>query len=244
MQFLKQMKKREFIEMGLKTAIGILLGIIVIFFMEAMIYSIHMKSIPNNKTFGGAPNKAVYYVVEDDANKFDIYVHHTDTDQWGLKSKDITKAKLDAALIPNGQFYGLGSARYKIVVSNGDIIEESNNTSPLNQVIQEYESNNEGITFDVFTRSNIQGEYPSSANATGLTYEQLLREFKEGGEYGNNKVYFRQQNCFELSISGTHYVVMVLFLVAIAGVYAWRFTLIHKEYKKLEKKFNKTGKIF
>jgi len=73
-------------------------------------------------------------------------------------------------------------------------------------------------------------------------YEAL----KQPGELLDSakKVINRAPNCFDIYINGVHYAVMVVFILAIGGVYAWRFTLIAKEYKKLVRRFNKTGKIF
>ena len=49
---------------------------------------------------------------------------------------------------------------------------------------------------------------------------------------------------FDVSINGVHYIVMAGFIVAILGLYGWRFYKLDKEYKGFEKKFKKTGKIF
>ena len=45
MEFIKRMKKREFIEMGLKTLAAILAAFLAIILMEGMIYSIELNAL-------------------------------------------------------------------------------------------------------------------------------------------------------------------------------------------------------
>jgi len=61
---------------------------------------------------------------------------------------------------------------------------------------------------------------------------------------GYNEIVWRTPNAFEVSITGTHYVVMAVFIAGILGFYGWRFFKLNDEYKKFEKKYQKTGKIF
>ncbi|MBQ3502469.1 MAG: hypothetical protein IJA72_02280 [Clostridia bacterium] len=61
---------------------------------------------------------------------------------------------------------------------------------------------------------------------------------------GYKDVIWRAPNAFDVSIKGVHFVVMALFIVAILGLYGWRFYRINKEYKGFEKKLHKTGNIF
>lgn len=174
MEFLNRMKKREYIEMGLKTAIGVLLGIIVIFLMEAMITSIYMKSIDNREgSYPSTAESSVYYVIENSDNTYDIYLNYepNGADVWVLHYDNCSQEKYEALWETDGELY----------------------------------------------RSN---------------------HSEKGG------VIFREPNCFDIFINWAHYLVMVIFIMAIGGVYAWRFTLISKEYKKLAKKLNKTGKVF
>ena len=168
MEFLKRMKKREFIEMGLKTAIGVLLGIIVIFLMEAMICNIYMDAINGVESYASTPDESVYYVIDNKDDTYDIYINYQpdEADTWARVSDNLSKE----------------------------------------------------------------------------AYEKL---WQDGGNLKEaKKVIYRAPNCFDIYINGIHYAVMIVFILAIGGVYAWRFTLISKEYKKLERKFNKTGKVF
>ena len=74
-------------------------------------------------------------------------------------------------------------------------------------------------------------------HSTTMTEDQILND-------GYGKVVFRAPNPFDVSISTTHYIVMVVFEVAVLGFYGWRFYKLNSEYKSFEKKYQKTGKIF
>jgi len=84
MEFLKCMKKREYIEMGLKTAIGVILGIIVIFLMEAMICNIYLDAINNVSNYQYSADESVCYVIENKNDTYDIYLNYQpeDADVW------------------------------------------------------------------------------------------------------------------------------------------------------------------
>ena len=55
MEFIKRMRKREFVEMTLKTISAILAAFLAIILMEGMIYSIELNAIRNHS------NVAVFY---------------------------------------------------------------------------------------------------------------------------------------------------------------------------------------
>ena len=253
MQFLKMMRKREFIEMGLKTAVGILLGIIAIFFMEAMIHNIYMNAIRDNKKYTGQSSKAEYYIVENDDKTYDVYLHYNDDNgNWALKYDNISQEKLDEKLADSGDMFSYRAQLYKIVAkqdgqSDVEYTFGTNNTSAYSQVQTAYSTSNEGVTFDLYKKKEIDDDYSQTANYSNLTYAQLTNLFSQPGEfkeYSTIKIFWRAPNCFDVYMNGVHYAVMALFLLAIGGIFAWRFTLIAKEYKKLERKFQKTGKIF
>lgn len=61
---------------------------------------------------------------------------------------------------------------------------------------------------------------------------------------GYEKVVWDTPNPFDVSITGTHYIVISVFIAGILGFYGWRFYKMNKEYSKMENKFKKTGKIF
>lgn len=159
MEFLKKMKSREMLQMGLKTIAAVVIGIILIFLMEGMIFGIYMNKINNNKESSGhITSNCTAYCVEQENDIYKVYVHNTDA---------------------------------------------------------------KGL--DIFV--------------VELTKEQI-----EDRNYG--KTLYRAPNPFDFSITGVHYVVMGVFIVAILGLYGWRFYKLHREYVTFEKKFKKTGKIF
>lgn len=168
MEFLNKMKKREFIEMGLKTAIAVLIGVIVIFLMEAMIFNIRIKAVEN----------------------------HT------------------------------GQTMYTKIVTCYELADERNDDGEIIKGEIYLDTTNGWKHFDINSEKD---------------FETYLGNHEDDGF---KTIKGRKPNAFELSINGVHYVVMVLFLLLIGGVFTWRFTLISKEYKKLERKFKKTGKIF
>ena len=158
MDFLKQMKKREVIEMCLKTVAVVMLGLILIILMEGMIYGIYMNKINDNTTSQYAAGDCIAYCEEVGDDEFKVYLNYTRDDSWSVK----------------------------LINSNKEGIENS----------------------------------------------------------GYKDVIWHTPNAFDVSISGVHYVVMAAFIVAILGLYGWRFYKLEKEYIKLETRFKKTGKIF
>lgn len=251
MEFIKRMKKREFIEMGLKLAIGLLIGIIVIFFMEAMINSIYIKKIKENTSVSGNVAELEYYIDNLDNGKYDVYTHYRDSNEWARLTihTEISKEKLDAFLKEAGDMYGFPTNRYKIVANDGsaDITFELNAASqaPIDQVKANAETLNTGYTFSISTKDSAEASYETAHE--DLTYEELVALFEAPGafvEASTTKIFWRRPHCFDVYMNGWHYVVMVLFLAAISGVFVWRFLLINKEYKKIEKRFKKTGKVF
>jgi len=181
MEFLNKIKRSEIIQMVLKGVIGVLLGIIVVFFMEAMIYNIYFNALEKSSSITtGADHKTVLYVDEVAENEYQVYM------------------------------FANGKARLNITpkFATSDMLNKDKN----------------------YTEEGLAKLYVL------LEQDTSIPDFK---------VYKRQPNCFDLgSINGVHYAVIVVFLLGIAGVFAWRISLILKEYKKLEKKFKKTGKIF
>ena len=73
--------------------------------------------------------------------------------------------------------------------------------------------------------------------SSNYTKEQIA-----SAKYGD--VVYRTPNAFDVSITGTHYIVMLIFEGIVLGFYGWRFYKLEKEYKGFEKKYKKTGKIF
>ena len=163
MDFIKQMKKREFIEMGLKTLAAMLAAFLLIILMEGMIYSIKLNAIVENKTNTGSDSNSTiaYCVKEDDDKYFVIYYNEGKSTEWAATANVyLTEAECKAM---------------------------------------------EGRTA--------------------------------------KKVYMRAPNAFELSITGTHYIIMAVFVSAVAGFFVYKFMSLSKSYKKIEDEFIKTGTI-
>ena len=158
MEFLKKMKSREMIEMALKTLVAVLVGVILIFLMERMIYGIYMNKIEENKAPQYVASDCIAYCEEVGEDEYKVYLHNETSGSWHIKITNMSKNEIE----------------------------------------------NDGYA----------------------------------------KVVYRKPNAFDVSITGTHYIVMAIFVVAILGFYGWRFYKVHHEYVRFEKKYQKTGKIF
>ncbi len=163
MEFIKRMKKREFIEMALKTAIAIFASFIAIILMEGMIYGIEMNALRKARTSTiKIENQTVAYCVAEKNDYFVIYYNENQEYPWTKEAKNLTKEECEALLT--------GSEPIKAVL-------------------------------------------------------------------------FRAPNAFEFTITPVHYVIMVVFVLVVAGYFVYRFVALTKEYKKIVDDFNKTGKI-
>ena len=261
MDFINKMRKREYIEMGLKTAIGILLGIIVIFFMEFMIYKIHINAAINNEELKGSnPSQTIYYV-EKDGNAYDVFAKLTATGkngkkvvQWIRYANDMPKARLEELSKEAGELRGTHPTLYQITAdmpegTADEVYVEENGATPYNlvfSIVSEDANHFDGATFSIAFKENASdANFTASNEYKNLTYTELCALFAEAGDMGRGADIINHiPNAFDISISGVHYVVMSLFLVVIAGVFVWRFMLIKKEYDKIEKRYKKTGKVF
>ena len=167
MEFIKQMKKREFIEMGLKAFAALLAAFLAIILMEGMIYGIKLNSIINPKT----------------------------------------------------------------PISN--ILTQENKSTV-------YCFNEEDGLYTVVYHTGIEGYTPWIAYRKRLSLEDI-----QNPEFATfvKDVKMRPPNAFELSITGTHYIVMAVFIAGIAGFFTYKFISLNKSYKKVEENFLKTGAI-
>lgn len=81
--------------------------------------------------------------------------------------------------------------------------------------------------------------------ASGSWHVKVYNESSTQINNGKYKdVIYRTPNAFDVSIKGSHYVVMAVFIAGILAFYGWRFYKLNKEYANFEKRFKKTGKIF
>lgn len=95
MEFLKKMKSRETFEMTLKTIASVVVGLILIFLMEGMIFGIYMNKINDNKFKSGIISDCVAYCEEVDDNEFKVYLHNTKTGSWYVEDITLSKSTIE-----------------------------------------------------------------------------------------------------------------------------------------------------
>ncbi len=173
MEFIKTMKKREFIEMGLKTLAALLAAFLAIILMEGMIYGIKLNALKTKgTTLSQNRDTTILYCIEMVEDKyFVIACNPEDKNVWSAQA---------------------------VVDKNGDLI-------------------------------------------NNRLYSKAACEAMRGDTA--KEVVFRAPNAFELSITGSHYIVMAVFVAAIAGFFTYKFIALSKEYKRIEEVYEKTGTI-
>lgn len=170
MDFIKRMKKREFIEMTLKTICALLASFLAIILMEGMIYSIQLNALVKNGS------NAIYMI-----------------------NSDKTEGTI-AYCIERGENED-GETLYVVVAYN------------------------EGM----------DNEWSAASKD--------LKTREECEELNVVDVVFHAPNAFIFSITPVHYVVMVVFVLLVAGFFVYRFIVLNKSYKAIEDNFKKTGVI-
>ena len=159
MEFIKRMKKREFIEMALKTLSALLASFLAIILMEGMIYAIELNAIYNHSTV------AIFY-----SDKTTAYCIEQEPDQYFV------------------------------------------------------------ICYD---------EEDKTWSGTGNT----LYTKEECENFNAKNIVFNAPSAFIFSITPIHYVIMVLFVLVVAGFFVYRFVALKKDYDRIIKEFNETGTI-
>ena len=105
MEFIKKMKTREFIEMGLKTLAAVCAAFIAIILMEAMIYNIQLNALKKYGTQTVKQSNVVAYCIEQDEDEYFVvyYMENTnkeeDATEWFASNakKDLkTRAECEA----------------------------------------------------------------------------------------------------------------------------------------------------
>ena len=169
MDFVKKMKKREFIEMTMKTLIGLLVAFIVIILMEGMIYGIELHALKTKgKNSTSYSDSTIAYCMKEDEDKYFVIYYNPATDT-------------------NEAYWSAVAEDYK-------------------------------------TRAQCEGK-------------------AESGNVVAKEIVWHAPNAFKFSISASHYVVMAVFVAAVAGFFVYRFIALDKTYKKLEKTYAETGKL-
>ena len=101
MEFINKMKKREFIEMGLKTLIAVLSAFLAIILMEGMIYGITLNQVKSKTSETKINNSTIAYCLKEAEDKYVVifknYDEDADTFIWTcMKDKTYTRAECDA----------------------------------------------------------------------------------------------------------------------------------------------------
>ena len=172
MEFIKKMKKREFIEMGLKTLAAVLAAFLAVILMEGMIYSINLnayKTVATTRTIIGG--KTIAYCIEVEEDQYFVLCYNEGNDDPWSATKDSFLTKQECLDLANKE----------------------------------------------------------------LRASQGAPAVKE--------VVFHAPNAFEFSITGVHYIVITLFMSAVAGFFVWRFIALSNAYKKIEEQYKKDGTI-
>ena len=168
------MKKREFIEMTLKTICALLASFLAIILMEGMIYGIQLNAL-----------------VKKSANA--VYLYSKENDE--------------------------GTIAYCV----------------------EQGTNDDGETLYVVLCYNEGSDNEWSAASKDLKTKQECEDLKN--EFKVKDVVFHAPNAFIFSITPVHYVVMVVFVLLVAGFFVYRFIVLNKSYRAIEDNFKKTGVI-
>ena len=82
MEFINKMKKREFIEMGLKALAGLLAAFLAIILMEGMIYSINLNALKKDTGHTAYSDSTIAYCIKEDDDKYFV-IYYTE----GLKEE-------------------------------------------------------------------------------------------------------------------------------------------------------------
>ena len=83
MEFIKTMKKREFIEMGLKALATFLAAFLAVILMEGMIYGIRLNSLKEkSETLSTNSVTSIIYIVEKGDDDYYLVAYDTEQDIW------------------------------------------------------------------------------------------------------------------------------------------------------------------
>lgn len=125
MEFIKKMKTREFIEMGLKTLAAICAALIATILMEAMIYNIQLNAFRNNTNGNGSSQtgeNVVAYCIEESEDKYFVLYHVTNEEQFEMEWRAqpnneknlLTKAECEALKVKDVVFNAPSAFEFSI----------------------------------------------------------------------------------------------------------------------------------
>lgn len=91
MEFIKRMRKREFIEMTLKTLMALFFSFVAIILMEGMIYGVELNALYKNATVAYTQSdKTIAYCIEvADDQYFVVYYNEGDENEWSASRSDL-----------------------------------------------------------------------------------------------------------------------------------------------------------
>ena len=94
MNFLNRMKTRERTEMLLKTISAVIIGFVIIFLMEGMIFSIYIRRINENQATQLIPNRCIAYCEQVDEDLYKVYLHDIESNYWAVRPSHFTKEQI------------------------------------------------------------------------------------------------------------------------------------------------------
>lgn len=97
MEFLNKMKKRDTLELVLKTIAVFIVTIMAILLMEAMIHGIYIKKIKDNVSGTTIPSQQTIYCEEIEDGQYQIYVHDPENETWHLLTGTRSKQWVETA---------------------------------------------------------------------------------------------------------------------------------------------------
>ena len=116
MDFIKNMKKREFIEMGLKTLAALLAAFLAIILMEGMIYSIQLNTLKTKSESSVAiSSSTIAYCIEESEDQYFVIYYNEDTSnsgayEWSANKNDLKTREECEALSVKEVVYDAPSA--------------------------------------------------------------------------------------------------------------------------------------
>ena len=128
MDFIKRMKKREFIEMGLKTLAAVLAAFIAIILMEGMIYSIKLNAYVEKSTHASyVPAETEAYCIKKGEDKYVVLFHNIgdsiDIDWSADSGTTLTKAECENLPVkeiyfhaPNAFIFSITPVHYVVMI--------------------------------------------------------------------------------------------------------------------------------
>ena len=120
MEFIKRMKKREFIEMSLKALAALLALFLAVILMEGMIYGIQLNALKTKATNSTAiSNSTIAYCIPEEDDKYFVVYYNADEDKdtydWSaVKNEYKTKDECEALSVKEVVFRAPNAFEFSI----------------------------------------------------------------------------------------------------------------------------------